>query len=483
MQLSCFGFFLVAVSDAARIGGYSFTCPPGLDANRTDETCIWGGGFLHDPDTEHEQLWVRGSEHPLVFEPWGGLVDAQGEVLKEIHYVASHPDFIPHMCKHINSHVKHSTIVLHRLKENSENLEAIVAVADKIEEELIVEGVVSGLTVLSHATILAGHATTKLVVQDALGLTKLVSEVLGSPIVVGVTALHSAYLLRKHYHHKDTRARHFAIALVSKPNCLLSKLQSPSDDSFEFIPELHDVCGAGVVAVLEETMTRTYHALMHLLKEFKGMGKCMFPEGRRAWSKSNCANAVYEPLREHEGQSGILYTAISMASAYGRETDQLLNTPFYSQWFAKYLGMDLPATTAVSDQLRTQSMSGNERATTCSMIVAVHQGFGRAFLRLRTALTVYMRTFAREELHFSTRTSQHPCRKIFRKMADGGEAFCKESHEYHENDTPWIEKRSDVSTGEVANDANLCFEDAHPDVNFAIFSSVDDDDNENNEEQ
>lgn len=477
---------LITAGEAARIVStntakkqrWGRSCPPGLESS--NETCVWRHGLLHDPDAAHASTWVRGSDHPLVFEEWGGLDDPDGELLKEVQFIATHPDFINHICHHLNeSHHAQIGKIVHRLEENSENLEAVEFLAHHVAEELVLEGLALGFEVLGEAAAHAGFGVAAAGLEGTLAGVEVVTTVLGSPIVIGLTALHSAYMLRKHYHHKDTRARQFSIALVSKSDCIINKAQRHGGETFDFIPDFNEVCGAGVAATLQETMLSTNRAFVGLFQEFKGVGKCLFPEGQRAWSKSNCANAIYEPLREHEGQSGILYTAISLAVAYGRETDQILAQPFYSQWSHKYLGMDLPASKTLANQLhalKDASVHVNDRASTCSMIVAVQHGFGRVFLRMRTALNVYMRSFAREELHFSTRTTQHPCRRVFHKIdavVAPEDGVCQEGHTGDVQDTEWIAHRVDVLTGDLKSDASACFEDSHPEVDFTIFSTVD----------
>ena len=63
-----------------------------------------------------------------------------------------------------------------------------------------------------------------------------------------------------------------------------------------------------------EQIVKIDAAMIEFFNEFKGIGKCVFPSGPHAWSKSNCVHAIYDDLGSHEGEIGILYSALALAA-------------------------------------------------------------------------------------------------------------------------------------------------------------------------
>jgi len=370
---------------------------------------------------------------------------------------------------------------------------------------------------------------------------EIVASILSSPVVLGASAVHTAYQLRNHFLSKDARSREFAVALVAKADCIVSKIElhheqifltnmdgycsagdtvtCPGDtnavcmgnqccpdgstcpsahDSFAgcqspktlncvgqfqldptfFRPEFQEVCGTDIEVKLAEQMVKTNMAMVNLFKEFKGIGKCLFPEGSRRWSKSNCVAAIYEPLREMNGEPGLLYSAFALAAAYAEETDEILNKAIYAHWFEEYFNITMPHSQNVREDLIRVRDGGEgdsmqERATTCVSIVGLHRAFERVFIRLKTALDVYMHTFAREKVHWSTRTTQHPCRRVFRKLEDRELGLCKEGLDLPlvSPDSEWLMEHAEHLSATSLDDVGSCIEDTHPEIALSIFSS------------
>jgi len=257
-----------------------------------------------------------------------------------------------------------------------------------------------------------------------------------------------------------------------------------------FIPEFTAVCGMELQDELADQMIKTNTALRGLFNEFKGIGKCVYPEGPRSWSKSNCVHSIYEPLREYEGESGILYSAFAMAAAYGQESDELMIKPVYSEWFERYFNISMPH--AKDAQTELQRIANNplatlqEKLTTCVSIVGLHRAFERLFVRLKTALKVYMHTFARARLHVSTRTYQHPCRRVFREFEDRELGLCKDGTDLPlmVPDTLWLQNHAEYMSETMLNNVGECLEDSHPELIFTLsLSTSGPEDGENEEEE
>lgn len=435
--------------------------------------------------------WAGGAKRPLVFTPWGGLHDAEGDLIRELQFIVTQPEFVHHMVSsmsHLPQH--HNTLanihgLVGSLEEDAENLAAVEFVAEHAAEHLVLEGLVFGLSHLAEAAVHGGIAA--LALEGGVVGLEIVGSVLASPVILGAQAVRTAYLLNRHFATKDARSRDFAVALVAKSDCIISKVQLRHESIFTnvnghgldptfFRPEFEQVCGKDIEIQLAEQMIKTNTAMVNLFNEFKGVGKCLFPEGPRRWSKSNCVAAIYEPLREEEGQPGILYSAFALAAAYAQESDEILNRPVYSEWFDQYFGISMPHSRSVLEDLirvRDGGESMQERATTCISIMGLHRAFERVFIRMKTALDVYMHTFARERRHWSTRTTQHPCRRIFRKMEDREMGLCKEGLDLPlvSPDSDWLRDHATFLSSTSVDDVGACIEDSHPELALSIFGS------------
>lgn len=481
------------VASAARLSGelehegevQRFHCPPGLETNATSETCIYRGKLFEDPDEGSSEEWAGGSSHPLVFTRWGGLESTQGELLKELQFMLTQPDFVRQNVHTTMVHHGHHHSGLHNIVEelehDEENLEGVIFVAETVGEvkELVISGLAHGVGALGSLAAHSGLAVTAGVFEHAAVGLEFVAEVLANPIVIGLEAAHTIYKIHHHYKTKDEHSRSFAVGLVAKSDCISGKVGFHRDELLDdqgqlvdenfFIPAFTEVCGKEAESRLLDQMIKTNAAMVALFNEFKGIGKCVFPEGRRAWSKSNCVHAIYDNLRKKDGEPGILFSSLSIAAAYGQETDEILSQPIYSEWFEKHFGITLPdARDAEEDLLRVRNNAIHEKATTCISILGLHRAFERVFVRLKTALELFMHTFARDELHFSTRTIQHPCRRVFREFEDRDLGLCKDGSDLPlmVPDTEWLSKH--VHHLSNTTDVGVCLEDTHPELHLSL---------------
>lgn len=485
---------------------WGFSCPHGLEANATAETCTYHGEMMEDPDKNSTEKWAGGSHRPLVFKSWGGLAHAESELISELQFTLSQPEFVSQVVRSSMAHHGHteSTYSFHRVHEaveaHSEDLAAVEFVAEHAVEHLVLESLAVGLASLSHAALHGGLGFTSVALEGTVVGLEVLGAVLGHPIVIGYQAVNTALQLRHHFHTKDARSSAFTVGLVSKADCIASKVtlhheglldeQNDLRDSNFFVPEFEEVCGKDTEILLAEQMVKTNSALLDLFHEFKGIGKCLFPEGPRAWSKSNCVHAIYEPLRSYEGEPGILYSAFALAAAYGQETDELLTKPIYSAWFERYFNITLPHARDVREDLvrlrDTHSSTAQEKATTCVSVLGVHRAFERVFVRLKTALQIFMHTFARSNLHVSTRTTQYPCRRVFREFEERDQGLCKDGTDLPlvVPDTEWLEEHAQHLTDSMLYNVGECLEDTHPELaSLLTLSSSGPEEGENEEEE
>jgi len=510
-----FAFALASPGDCARVNLHNSAfdnsntkwgslCPPGLEANATADTCSYVGELFDDPDRGMTQAWAGGSKHPLVFTPWGGLEDPEGDLIRELQFMVTQPEFVHQMVGSLRHLPHHHTIasniegLVTSLEADAHNLAAAEFVAEHAVEHLVLEGLVFGLSTIAEAAAHGGLGVAAFALEGSVVGLEIVGSVLASPVFLGYSAVHTAYQLRRHFHHKDERSREFSVALVAKSDCIVSKIQLHHESIFTienghgvdpnfFRSEFEDVCGIEIEVQLAEQMVRTNHAMVNLFNGFKGVGKCLFPEGSRRWSKSNCVAAIYEPLREEEGEPGLLYSAFSLAAAYAQESDEILSKPVYANWFEQYFNISMPPSQSVLEDLirvRDGGESMQERATTCISIIGMHRAFERVFIRLKTALDVYMHTFAREKRHWSMRTTQHPCRRIFRKMKDREQGLCKEGLDLPlvSPDSQWLSEHAEHLSSTSLDDVGSCLEDTHPEIALSIFSSGPEEGEEEEEE-
>jgi len=448
--------------------------------------------MFNDPDVDKKVGWERGSQHPLVFTRFGGLDDAEGELLKELRFMLTDPDFVHHLVSSIRPANQHHSLegvegVMESLEADAENLQAVEWAAEHAVEHLVLEGLAVGLATMTEASAHAGLGFAAVALEGTLVGVELVAHVLTSPIVLGLTLAHTAYSLNVHWSTKDARAREFTVALVAKADCIASKWTLHHESIFTvenghgvdptfFVPELENVCGKDVELQIAEQMVKTNEAMINLFHEFKGMGKCLFPEGPRSWSKANCVDGIYERLREHEGEPGLLYSSLGLAAAYAQESDEILSKPAFAQWFEHYFNISLPPSRSARDDLirvRDGGQSVQEQVTTCAAILGTHRAFERLFIRLRTALEIYMHTFARERLHWSMRTTQFPCRRIFRKLEDREMGLCKEALDVPlvTPDSEWLMTHAEHLSASSLNDVGSCIEDSHPDLALSLFNT------------
>jgi len=486
---------------------WAFRCPHGLEANVTARTCIYRGEMFEDPDAGMTEAWAGGSDHPLIFKSWGGLENAEAELIAELQFMLTQPAFVSHFVGQAMAH-HHATSgvtadlegFVETLEEHSENLAAVEFIAHHAVQHLVIESLAVGLTTLAEAAMhggigLAAHALE----GTAVGL-EVLGTFLANPVILGYTAVHTALQLREHFRSKDERSRSFAVGLVSKADCIASKITLHREelvdnhhqlfDSNFFVPEFAQVCGEASELQLVEQMVKTNAAMIDLFQEFKGIGKCIFPEGSRAWSKSNCVHAIYDNLHSHEGENGILYSAFALAAAYGQETDGIVSTPMYSKWFERYFKISIPHARDVREDLirvrDTEKASIQERATTCISVMGLHCAFERVFIRLRTALKLYMHTFARHKLHLSTRTTLYPCRRVFRKFEDRAEGLCKDGADMPliMPDSDWLGEHAQYVSQTTLTNVGTCIEDTHPELAFSLsLSSSGPEEGENEDEE
>eukprot|EP00931_Biecheleriopsis_adriatica_P024422 TRINITY_DN15223_c0_g1_i2.p1 TRINITY_DN15223_c0_g1~~TRINITY_DN15223_c0_g1_i2.p1 ORF type:complete len:235 (-),score=47.87 TRINITY_DN15223_c0_g1_i2:42-719(-) len=161
-------------------------------------------------------------------------------------------------------------------------------------------------------------------------------------------------------------------------------------------------------------------AKVEVFKMLASIGRCLWPHNKRAWSKVNCIEASYFELLQHDGQSGILYSVLSFMAYYGHRVDELLEAPYYGQWYQEEFGIENHAEgiSLLPRMLEVKDKPLADRLPVCMQLMATHRAFERTFERMKDAIRIWMQTFARSFMKGSIRGSWFPCKKVFYKMSD-----------------------------------------------------------------
>lgn len=146
---------------------------------------------------------------------------------------------------------------------------------------------------------------------------------------------------------------------------------------------------------------------------------------------------MYFKLLQSDGQSGILYSALAFMAYYGFRLDELTAQPFFEEWYEREFGIkkqtDIVSGKKVKVEvsllprlIEAKDMEIGKRWAPCMQTLATHRAFERTFQRFNEAIQVWMRSFARDLVSLSVRTSWWPCQKIFYKIWDESQdGFCK----------------------------------------------------------
>jgi len=425
-----------------------------------------------------------------VFTAWGGLQNIQNDLMQELHFMLSERAFVRSLTHMVALNRSHEEALNHGAQESFEflaaslerdaaNLEPVEFAATQYVHHIVEHGIERALEAGLVATGEAG--ATGLLLESAIGLLGI-----AGPVLIGVETIHLAHHLRHHQVTKDQHAREFAVALVAKSDCIRSKIPLNREQIFDnndhiipnfFVPEFDGVCGVDVGMALASQMVKTNQVLLKMFGMLKGAGKCLFPESPRPWAKSNCVSAIEDNLHSHEGQPGLLAASLALAAAYGHQSDQVLSKKMYSNWFETYFDVSSPmfgSSNVHSDLIRLKESGApvEERAQSCLSIVAMHRAFERTFVRLMTAMKVFMHSFAVDTLHWSFRTSYHPCGRVVKDFSDRASGLCRFGEELPAvlSDSAWVQDHIESVTEKAVDEVGDCIQDANPDLHLAIFS-------------
>eukprot|EP00928_Gymnodinium_smaydae_P075148 TRINITY_DN58148_c0_g1_i1.p1 TRINITY_DN58148_c0_g1~~TRINITY_DN58148_c0_g1_i1.p1 ORF type:complete len:487 (-),score=38.51 TRINITY_DN58148_c0_g1_i1:88-1377(-) len=254
----------------------------------------------------------------------------------------------------------------------------------------------------------------------------------------------------------------FAVALHTKSECVSHIIEgkpmkhtSPRD----FKPEVADACRVVGLSRLSSVLSRSQAALLHLFRSVGRIGNCLFTTASEskdvdAWymkcnpnkcffttgsetkkaisAKVQCTLAVKSALYKYNNHEGILLQALKLAEFYGIIVDELLAEPYYQRqlhniaklgdWFKNESGV---LSFQVPDTVEDPEERNQFEAVTCQSTIAVLHGFAETFQNMASALPIWMRSYGRQVGAFFGESS--PCRKVFHKLAEGGDSFCKDA--------------------------------------------------------
>jgi hypothetical protein len=209
------------------------------------------------------------------------------------------------------------------------------------------------------------------------------------------------------------------------------KQESVTDDygTWKVQPIVGEVCGERLQTDLGKQIRATFLAKMELYETLASLGSCLYPDGHREWSKINCVETMYFDLLQENGQSGILYSALAFLAYYGFRLDELEGDNLYATWYEREFGIKQVANETMSlmpKLIAARDLPIGQKWPVCNQILATHRAFERTFQRLNSAIQVWMRSFARDKIGPSIRSSWWPCKKVFYKIWDESQqGFCK----------------------------------------------------------
>jgi len=310
-----------------------------------------------------------------------------------------------------------------------------------VVEELLKHGAVEGLEVGFHALAHAaehGVVFGEAFLASAFGLE--MAEVAAGAAGVAAFALHwilpvllpiqtaaVAWQVRSHFKFQTHHTKNFSTRLVFKTDCMEGLLKS-SDPGSSLVPLVGEVCGEDFHADLQTQVRAALQAKLELFETLGSLGRCLWPHGERSWSKVNCAENVYFRLLQSNGHSGILYGALTFMAYYGFRLDELTGQPTFEEWYDREFGIKREAAT-VSMVPRLASMKDLDiegKWPVCMQMLATHRAFERTFQRLKQAVQVWMRSFARDLRGVSIRNTWWPCQKVFYSIKNESQrGFCK----------------------------------------------------------
>merc|ERR1712032_1803934 len=241
-------------------------------------------------------------------------------------------------------------------------------------------------------------------------------------------AAYDTYTARQHYKRKTHHAKQFAAAMVLKSDCVEEKVievmaRSKMNTAFA------EVCGEEAEMLLATQIRRSTHQMRMLFGVIEEIGRCVWPHGERSWSEANCAEAMFMPLRQEGGKPGMLFGAIAFSAMFAAFTDELLESPMYTEILTEYFGTTVPYNETLRDKFDNMAQQPMEtRVVGCMSIIATQRAYERLFLRFSSALKIWVRTFGRSLRHLDMRTiwkTPYPCRRAFYSMDDREKGFCK----------------------------------------------------------
>merc|ERR1719498_1376783 len=134
------------------------------------------------------------------------------------------------------------------------------------------------------------------------------------------------------------------------------------------------------------------------------------------------------PLLRHTGASmGVLFSAITLASSFSKNSDAMLSKEFFGSliqnvWKSEPLNDD-----SLVEKLLEVPTEGAPVA--CSMLFGVQKAYEHTFNYLKDALAIWMQTFGRDISAIGS-TALHPCRKVVQKLNGNftGAGYCKHNN-------------------------------------------------------
>lgn len=422
-------------------------CPEGLSSNGSDDSlvCMYTGTlpgddenwlYNQDPEKCEDVFEGRVSKFPLIFYDvsYAGSFNSQAQFMDELGQAMKDGDVLQEIAGELGEleMKKNKTFadafahMLHNGHELGNNFKPV-------EFLLVHAGLHVGLHAVEHGLHVAAHAAIHGAAEFAVAIP-IIGWALIAPML-----MYDTYTAFHHYKAKTHHAKDFAARLVLKSDCMEKTIQITKEDALkqDFLkPQFWEVCGQNHATMLAKQVQRANFEMVKMLGTFEEVGRCLWPHGKRAWSKANCVEAIYEPLRASKGKAGMLFGAIASAASYAQTVDSILSKPAYGNEFRDRFGVDIPANVSVEVELLANLTKEDvvDRVIGCMSILAAHRAFERLFQRLTLGIKIWMQTYARELTNRDMRTLTYAkvCKRVFHKVKFidharvGGTDICKD---------------------------------------------------------
>jgi len=318
--------------------------------------------------------------------------------------------------------------------DDPEQLDDVEKIALKVVQELKSGmSLVLGYVVSKHimpSALPSGWSTTVAGMQTTMvDMSLVVGPILAVPqVMLNYVDRHRKWTA------KWAKTADLASNLVKKTSCLSERLVLTETDFLSsgrpkagiLIEKLENTCDADTKAKILKQMVASTKAMHDMFTEVMNIGKCLYPIGDNKDAQMTCIEKSLPLLRHTGGNMGVLFSAITLATSFSKNSDAMLSKEFFGSLIQNVWKSDPLNDDSLVEKLLEVPTEGQPVA--CSMLFGVQKAYEHTFNYLKDALAIWMQTFGRD---ISTvGTALHPCRKVVQKLKGNftGEGYCKHNN-------------------------------------------------------